>query len=98
MLEGELETVEDPENLCKVAPGRGRVEDRELELLVRSDDEDGAAGEGHAGAVLLVGVDHAPLDGKGAVRVGDDGIVKFGTRLGPLNILNPALVGLDIVA
>ena len=50
----------------------GRVEDAELETLVRPDDEDGAAGEGKSGGVPLVRVHHSVLGRDLAGRVGDD--------------------------
>ena len=50
----QLQRVEDADDLVHVAPGRGRIGQRQLDLLVRADDEDRAHGQG----VVGVGVDH----------------------------------------
>jgi len=54
-----LERVDDTEDFCGVAAGRGRVGEDGADLLVGVDDEDGADGEGDAllvdvGRVLVV--------------------------------------------
>lgn len=60
------------DDLREVSAGRGGVQDRELELLVRSYDEESPGGERNASSVDLVRVEHAELDGELALRVGDD--------------------------
>ena len=40
-----LEGVDDAEDLCRVATGRGRVAEDEADCLLGVDDEDGADGE-----------------------------------------------------
>ena len=48
------------------------VEHDSLDALIRRNPEDGARSDGNASLVLLLGIDHAPLDGKLAVGVGED--------------------------
>jgi len=60
---GELQGVEDAEDLVKVAAGGHRITELQLYLLVRADDEDGAdGGVGGRGAAFagagLVGGEH----------------------------------------
>ena len=50
----------------------GRVEDAELETLVRPDDEDGAAGQRKSGGISLVRIHHAVLCRDLTRRVRDD--------------------------
>lgn len=65
--------------------------------LTRSDHENCAAREWHSGGVLLVGVDHAQLDGQFPGLVGDDGIVDCRNLAEDLDVLDPAQMRFDAV-
>ena len=48
LFRGQLEAVDDPKDLAHVPSSGGRVEDGQLQLLVRTDDEHRTGSQGHA--------------------------------------------------
>ena len=48
LFRGQLEAVYDPQDLTHVPSSGGRVEDGQLQLLVRTDDEHRTGSQGHA--------------------------------------------------
>ena len=87
---GQLERVDDAEDLVEVATGARRVGDGQADLVVGVDDEHRTDGEG----VVGVRVDHVVEVGHGAVGVGDDREVE-GRALGLVDVADPALVVLE---
>ncbi len=90
LLSRQLEGVDDAEDLGEVPPGGGRVQDGQLERLVRSDDEDRAAGQRDALLVLLHRVQHPVQLGHLAVRVGHDRVAEVHQLVVRLDVLDPA--------
>jgi hypothetical protein len=83
VLGGELERVHDPQNLVEVAPGRHRIDEDQLDLLVRADHEHVAHGLVVGGRALRrvaagVGGEHVVELGDREVPVADDGVVGRG--------------------
>lgn len=99
VLLGGLQSVNDTEDLGGVAAGGGGVSHDETDLLGGVNDEDGADGQSHAlgvdvGGVLVV--DHVVGVGNLALGVGDDGELELGAG-NLIDVLDPAVVGLDMV-
>mmetsp|Transcript_22483 Transcript_22483/g.58632 ORF Transcript_22483/g.58632 Transcript_22483/m.58632 type:complete len:297 (-) Transcript_22483:32-922(-) len=96
----ELQGVDHAQDLVKVAPRGGGVQQRELELLVGADDEHRAGSHGQPGGILLIRINHAKLHGQFPLGVAHNGVIHLGPMriLGGLDILDPALVGLGIIA
>lgn len=99
MLVGGLESVNDTQNLSGVAASGGRVGQDQTDLLGGVNDEDGTDGQSQAllvnvGGVLVV--DHVVEVGDLALRVGDDGELEAGAS-DLIDVLDPAVVGLDVV-
>lgn len=99
LLVGELESVDDTQNLGGVTASGGGVGQDETDLLGGVDDEDGTDGQSQAlrvdvGGVLVV--DHVVLVGDLALGVGDDGELQLGAG-DLIDVLDPAVVGLDTV-
>ncbi len=90
LLGRELQRVDDPQDLVEVAPGAGRVGQRELDLVVGADDEHRAHGHGVAGVRL----DHVVEVGDLLVGIGDQREVHRGA-LRLLDVLAPLAVGVD---
>lgn len=99
VLVGGLKSIDDTEDLGSVTAGGGGVGHDQTDLLGGVDDEDRADGQSHTlgvdvGGVLVV--DHVVQVGDLALRVGDDGELEVGA--GDLvDVLDPAVVGLDLV-
>ena len=95
----ELERVDDTEDLIKVASSGGRVEDGELQPVVRTHNEDGTGGDGEALLVLVIGIEHAELNSQLPLAISDDGVreLTLNTLRGH-DVSNPALVGVNSVA
>ncbi len=58
----------------EVAASGGRVQDGELQLLVRSNDEHRTCGQWNAGSIKLIGVQHAKCNSKLSGRISNDGV------------------------
>ena len=99
VLVGGLEGINDTQNLGGVTASGGRVGHDQTDLLGRVNDEDGADGQSHALGVDVGGVlevNHVVEVGNLALRVGDDGELEVGAS-DLIDVLNPAVVGLDLV-
>lgn len=99
VLLGGQESVDDTEDLGGVTASGGGVGEGEADLLGGVDDEDGADGQSQTlgvdvGGVLVV--DHVVQVGDLALGVGDDGELQLGAG-DLIDILDPAVVGLDVV-
>ena len=94
-----LQSVDDTQDLGGVTAGGGGVGHNQTDLLGGVDDEDGADSQSHTlrvdvGGVLVV--DHVVGVGDLALGVGDDGELEVGAG-NLVDILDPAVVGLDVV-
>lgn len=99
LVGGELQRVDDTQYLIKVATGGSGVQDRELELLVRTDNEHCTTCHGHARRVLLDRIQHTKLHREVTFRVSDDGIREVSTATTVcLEIWDPFLVGSCCIA
>ena len=58
----------------EVVASGGRVQDGELQLLVRSNDEHRTCGQWNAGSIKLIGVQHAECNSKLSGRMSNDGV------------------------
>ena len=99
MLGGELQRVDDAQHLVEVAAGRHRIDEDELDLLVRADDEDVAHGLVlRGGARRRIAVDvrrqHAVELGDVELAVTDQRVVR-GRTGDRLDVLGPLLVVAD---
>ena len=88
MFRGHLERIDDAENFSKVASGGGWVGKRQLDLLIRPDDEDGT----NRGGIVHVGMNHVVGVGNLFGGVSDDGVVHR-AALGFIDVADPAPVG-----
>jgi hypothetical protein len=96
---GELQRIEDAQHLVEVAARRHGVDQDELHLLVRPDDEDVAQrrvlrGRALGRVALDVGREHPVELGHVEVGVRDQGVVRRGA-LGLLDVLRPLLGALE---
>src|SRR3954468_23789543 len=93
MVGGQLQGVDDAQDLVEVATGRHGVDQHQLDLLVGGDHEDVAqrrvlgGGAGGRVAVDIGGEDPVGLADR-VVGVGDDGVVDAGA-LGRGDVLRP---------
>ena len=99
VLVGGLKSVDNTEDLGGVTASGGRVGHDQADLLGGVDDEDGTDGQGHTlriniGGVLVV--DHIVQVGDLALGIGDDGEFEVGAG-NFVDVLDPAVVGLDVV-
>ncbi len=67
MFGGELQRIDDAQDLIEIAARARRIIERELDLLVGPDDEDRA----HRERIARIGMDHPIEIGDLAVRIGD---------------------------
>lgn len=93
MLDGELERVDDAENLIEVTAGRCRVGDDSLHTLVGTNEVDGTDGEGHASSRDVGLVNHAILEGNCVVLISNDGVPNLGL-IDLFDVLDPSTVAL----
>lgn len=96
MAVGELERVNDAKELIEVATSRGRVREGQTELLRGVNDEDGANGLLTLRGIRGIRRNHAVQVGNLLVLVANDG-VRDGHILSLVDVVDPLLVGLDIV-
>jgi hypothetical protein len=82
--------------LGKVASSACGIENLQLHLLVRAEDENGTAGNRHAAHAEL-GINHAKLIGKLPCRIGDDWIIEGAKSVVALHVLYPAKMILNAV-
>ena len=75
-----------------------RIEDAQLQPLVRADDEDSPAGQRQSGGIALIRVHHSVLGGHGTGRVGDDRVRERVQPVVGLDVLDPSSVALGGVA
>lgn len=99
VLVGGLESINDTEDLGGVTASGGGVADDQTDLLLGVDNEDGTDGESDAllvdvGGVIVV--NHVVEVGDLALGVGDDGELEVGAG-NLVNVLDPLLVGVDVV-
>jgi len=94
---GELEAVDHSDDLVKVTAGGGGVEQRQLQPLVRTDDEDSSGSQGNSLGVLLIWVHHPVHLGNISLGVGNDGVGELREVVVGLDVINPADVGLHLV-
>jgi len=87
MGRGQLQGIDDPQDLGEIAAGARRVGEGELDLLVRPDDEDRA----HGGLVVGIGVDHVVGRGHLALFIGDDREI-HGHALGLVDVADPLVM------
>src|ERR1700730_17987387 len=84
---GQLQRVDHAQNLVKVAARAGRISDHELDLLVRSNNEDRADGE----HIADLRVDHVVELSDFVIWIGDYRKVERGP-LRLANVFSPTLV------
>ena len=100
VLGGELDRIEDAQDLVEVAPGGHRVGERQLDLLVGADDEDRAHGRVVGGGAAvggdLVGRQHVVELGDLEIVVGDHRVLDR-RALRFLDVLRPGAVAVDRV-
>jgi len=94
-----LQSIDDTQDLGGVTAGGGGVGHDQTNLLGGVDNEDGADSQSHAlgvdvGGVLVV--DHVEGVGDLALGVGDNGELEVGAG-NLIDVLDPAVVGLDMV-
>jgi len=95
----ELEAVNHSQDLVKVSPCCGRVEEGQLQPLVWANDEDCPAGKRDALGVLLIGVHHPVQSGHLPLWVSNDGVREASGEVVVCNdILDPAIVAIHLVA
>jgi len=95
----ELEAVNHSQDLIKVSPCCGRVEEGQLQPLVWANDEDCPAGKRDALGVLLIGVHHPVQSGHLPLRVSNDGVREASGEVVVGNdVLDPAIVAVHLVA
>ncbi len=99
MLGAQAQGIDDAQDLVEVAPGRHRIDEDELDLLVGADHEDVAqrrvlCGSAFGGVALNVGRKHPVSLGDLEVGVGDHRVVRGGA-LRLLDVLGPLLVVVD---
>lgn len=96
---GDLKSINDAEDFGGITFSGGGVGHNQTDLLGWIDYEDRADGQNHAlgvdvGSVLIV--NHVVQVGDLAVRIGNNGELEAGAS-DLINVLDPAVVGLDIV-
>lgn len=100
VLVARLQTVEDAQDLGRVAAGRGRVAQDKTDRLLGVDDEDGADGEGNTTVLLqrfkIVLRDHVVEVGDVAVGVSDDGKLDGGLRR-LVDVFDPFVVRAQVI-
>jgi hypothetical protein len=100
LLVRQLQAVNHPQHLARIAPRRRRVRHGEPDLLRRVDDEHRADSECDAAVlgevVEVVLRDHVVQEGDVAVGVGDDGELDGGVG-GFVDVADPAVVGGKVV-
>lgn len=94
-----LQSIDDTQDFGGVTAGGGGVGHDQTNLLGGVDNEDGADGQSHAlgvdvGGVLVV--DHVEGVGDLALGIGDNGELEVGAG-NLIDVLDPAVVGLDVV-
>lgn len=94
---GQLETVHHSEDLVKVASSCCRVEERQLESLVWTNDEDCSAGERNTSSILLIRVHHTIHLSNISARVSDDGVGELSQVVVRLDVIDPAMVRLHAI-
>ncbi|MCY1539133.1 hypothetical protein D9M68_747050 [compost metagenome] len=92
MAIGQLQRIDDAQDLVEVAPGAGRIRDGQAHLLVGIDDEHRTHGQRCVG----VRVDHVVQLGDLAVFVGQDREVHLG-GLRIVDVVDPARVRIGVV-
>jgi len=94
----ELEAVNHSQDLVKVSPCCGWVEQRQLQPLVRANDEDCPAGKRDAFSVLLVGVHHSIQSSHLPFGVRNDRVGEASGQVVVCNdVLDPAIVAVHLV-
>ena len=86
----------DAADSLEVPAGGGRVQHRELQFLVRADDEDGPAGERQPRPRPLVGVHHAQGHRQGPALVGDDRVGEVGEFVVAFDVLPQKLINFKL--
>ena len=94
----QLKRINDTNNFIKISSSGGRIQDGQLQPLVRTNNEHSSGGQGDAGGVLLVRVQHAVQGGDVAVRVRNDGVGELCEVVVGQDVVDPATVGLGRVA
>ena len=93
----QLKGINDTNNLIKVSSSGSRIQDGQLQSLVRADNEHSSGGQGDACGVLLVRVQHAVQGGDVAVRVRNDRVGELCEVIVGQDVVDPATVGLSRV-
>jgi len=93
----QLKRVNDTDQLVKVATGCGRIQKGKLQLLVRSDDENGTASQWQTRLVLFNRIHHSVQSGNVPAGIGDDWHGKLVVTAICLDVILPILVAVDFV-
>jgi len=95
---GELEAVNHSEDFVEVSSCGGWVQERQLQPLVRANDEHRPAGEGNALGIFLIRVHHSVQSGHLSFGISNDGIRETSLEVVVGNdVLDPAIVAVHLV-
>merc|ERR1719394_847259 len=94
----ELEAVNHSEDFVEVSSCGGWVQERQLQPLVRANDEHRPAGEGDALGIFLIRVHHSVQSGHLSFGISNDGIRETSLEVVVGNdVLDPAIVAVHLV-